>query len=93
LRKLANERIDLVLIERALAEYLLKTELPEYKGQMEALEPAVEILPIYILISREIEEHQKLVDDFNRGLKRLISQGKVSNILEKHGLRAPAKGE
>ncbi len=93
LRKLANNRIDLVLIEGALAEYLLKTELPEYKGQLEALEPAVETLPIYILISRKIEEHQKLVNDFNRGLKRLISQGKVSQILEKHGLSSPTRGE
>ncbi|MCP4983485.1 MAG: transporter substrate-binding domain-containing protein [Gammaproteobacteria bacterium] len=93
LRKLANNRIDLVLIERALAEYLLKTELPEYKGQLEALEPAVETLPIHILISRKIENHRELVDDFNRGLKRLISQGKVSEILEKHGLSSPSTGE
>lgn len=93
LRKLANKRIDLVLIERALAEYLLKTELPEYKGQLEALEPAVETLPIYILISRKIEEHQKLVDDFNRGFKRLVAQGKVSKILEKHGLSSPTRQE
>ncbi len=93
LRKLANHRVDLVLIDRGLAEYLLKTELPEYRDQLEALEPSVETLPIHILISRKKDGHLKLVDDFNRGLGRLVAQGKLSRILEKHGLNTSVSYE
>lgn len=86
LRKLANGRIDLILIDRAVAGYLLSTEFAEYKDRLEALEPAVETLDLHVLISRKVDSHRDLVDDFNRGLKRVASQGRVSEILRKHGL-------
>lgn len=86
LRKLANGRIDLILIDRAVAEYLLSTELTEYRDQLVALEPAVEHLALYVLISREVENHLQIVNDFNRGLAEIRSHGKISKILKKHGL-------
>jgi len=88
LRKLANHRVDMILIDRALATYLLNNELPEYKTELEALEPALETLPIYLMMSKNIEGHLQLVEDFNRGLDRLEAQGRIHEILKKHGLRA-----
>ena len=87
LRKLANGRVDLILIDRAVAEHLLSTELTEYRDQLVALEPAVEQLALYVLISREIENNLQIVNDFNRGLAAVAAQGKISEILEKHGLQ------
>lgn len=86
LRKLANGRIDLVLIDRAVAEYILATELTEYKDQLVALEPPLEHLPLYVMISRKVENRLEIANDFNRGLAKIVEQGRVVEILEKHGM-------
>ena len=84
--KLGKGRVDLALIDRANAKYILANELTEYQDSLEAIEPPVEVLPMYLLISKKIDDHQKKVDDFNRGLKILIDEGGVDEILKRHNM-------
>ena len=86
LMKLAKRRVDLVLIDRALANFLLLTELIEYSTQLEAVEPPVEVLPMYLLISRKIHGHVEIANDFNRGIKLLRAEGSIERILQRHGM-------
>lgn len=85
LKKLANHRIDLVLIDKGLAAYLLETALPEYQETLDWLEPALEITPQYLVISKQTRDYQRKLDDFNRGLAQLIQEGLVDKIRTKHG--------
>ena len=41
---------------------------------------------MYLLISKKIDDYQKKVDDFNRGLKILIDEGGVDEILKRHNM-------
>ena len=84
LMKLAKGRIDLVLIERAVADFLLATELADHRPDLEAIEPPVEILPLYVLLSRQIPEYAEWMDDFNRGLELLRNEGGVKEIISRH---------
>ena len=86
LTKLAKERVDLILIDRGTAKHIISNELATYEGQLESIEPPLEVLPLYLLISKKIAGYEKKVDDFNRGLKMLQDEGGVQAILQKHGM-------
>ena len=86
LRILAGKRVDLILIDRHTASSILETELTEYRDRLEALEPPVEGLSLYLLISKKVEEYQTKVDDFNKGLELLRAEGGIERIMKEHGL-------
>ena len=87
LKKLAAKRIDLVLIDRGTATHILTHELPKYRDRLEAVEPPVEVLPMYLIISKKTKDYQTKVDDFNKGLKLLKEEGSVEAIMKQHGMR------
>lgn len=84
--KLANERLDLILVDRAVAKHIVAKELPQYTDELVSIEPPLEVLPLYLLISRKTEDYQRKLDDFNRGLAILEKDGGVQAILKRHGL-------
>lgn len=86
LTKLAKGRIDLVLVDKALANYIIRKELPEYEGELVAVEPPLEVLPMYILFTRDAEKAQEKADALNKGLALLEKEGRVQEILKRHGI-------
>jgi len=87
LTKLAKGRVDLILIDRAIAKYMLANELTEYQDKLEAIDPPLTIEYLYMLISKETNDYQQKVDDFNRGLKTLTEEGGVDEIMRRHNLQ------
>ena len=87
LTKLAKSRVDLILVDRAIASYMLANELTEYADELEAVDPPLEILPLYLLISKKTDDYQTKVNDFNKGLKALTGEGGVDEIMKRHNLQ------
>ncbi len=85
IKNLVMGRIDLAIIDKMQAEYLLKTKFPKRRGQFEFMEPPLEILQQYLVISKKKKNAQKKVNDFNRGLKTIIDDGTFEKILKKNG--------
>ncbi|OGR10972.1 MAG: hypothetical protein A2277_14215 [Desulfobacterales bacterium RIFOXYA12_FULL_46_15] len=85
LKKLVANHIDLALIDKGLAAYLLTTALPEARDTVEWLEPALEIMPQYVVMSKQVAAYQQKIEDFNRGLAQITQDGLVENIRAKHG--------
>jgi hypothetical protein len=56
------------------------------KGKL-VLDTPLEILPLYLLISQETDDYQTRVNDFNKGLKVLIGEGGVDEIMKRHNLQ------
>jgi len=84
--KLAKGRLDLILVDRALANYIIKKELPEYKDDLVAVEPPLEVLPLYVLFSKTAGDAQEKAEALNRGLKILEKDGRIQEILKRHGI-------
>jgi len=85
--KLANGRVDLVLIDRAVAEFLLRTELAQYADRLEPVLPPIEKPPLYVLVSKKADDYEKKLNAFNEGLKILESSGMIRSIMKRHGIR------
>ncbi len=85
--KLVQGRIDLALIDKIQAEYLLKTKFPKQSDKFEFMEPPIEIKQQHLVISKRVKNAKKIISDFNRGLKTIIIDGTFKDILKKHGFK------
>jgi polar amino acid transport system substrate-binding protein len=87
LQKLQKGRIDLAIIDKWVAQYLIQTEFAEFAAELEWIEPPLETKPQYITFSKKAPGYEQKLLDFNQGLKQLIEEGGVKAILAKHGFK------
>ena len=87
MENLVSGKIDLALIGRHQAEYILKTRFPEHIRDFDFMEPAVEIREHFIAVSRKVEDFDTKVADFNRGLHMIRKDGTLERILLQHGMK------
>ncbi|GAB3266343.1 substrate-binding periplasmic protein [Chitinimonas naiadis] len=83
LRKLDAARLDLVLIDRAVGNWLLRKELPAASARVMWLEPPVLTMPLYLGIAKQRKGYEKLVTDFNQGLAEIRRNGEYERILKR----------
>lgn len=86
LRKLYHRRVDAIVIDRHVAEYLLRTAVPEFTAELEYLEPPLAQHSLYIAFTRTAAGHETLRQAFNRGLELLENSGELAAIRRQAGL-------
>lgn len=82
LRKLLLGRIDLALIDKGVAHYLLQTQLPTGLTELTWLEPSVTETPLYAALSRRSPEAQARAAEFNLGLDKIHKDGELDQLLK-----------
>jgi len=85
IKKLMAKRFDLLVDEKLGILYILNNEFPEWKNAIESLDPPLQVNELHIMISQKNIYHQKIINDFNRGLREIRQDGTFENILIKHG--------
>ncbi|MBF0449537.1 MAG: transporter substrate-binding domain-containing protein [Candidatus Magnetomorum sp.] len=85
LKKLFKGRIDFIFIDKYVAKHIIVTKYPHFLGDLEFMEPPLEVKPLYIAFSKKAPEYESKLKAFNSGLKQLEKEGMVAKIMEKHG--------
>lgn len=85
IRKIYHERVDLILIDKGVAQYLIATKFPEYQEELEWMEPALEHVAQHLVLSKQVAEYRIKLNDFNEGLRLITEDGTLQRILTKHG--------
>ena len=85
LRKLDAHRIDLVLIDRGVAAYLLGSSLARFAGEMEWVDPPIEEQTQYLGLPLDRPGYAVKLEAFNRALASLYADGTVRNLLTELG--------
>lgn len=80
LLKLGARRIDLALIEKSAAEYLINNKLIQFKDRLVWAGPAAEAMPMYVGFSRKAYDFKKMRDAFNKGLKEMEMDGTLGRL-------------
>jgi ABC-type amino acid transport substrate-binding protein len=89
LRKLVYGRIDLAVIDRRVAEHVIRTEYPDYAGKVEPMSPALAEIPLYIAFSRKSPRKAAALAAFNRGLAAMRADGRVDALYQRYILSPP----
>ncbi len=87
LRKLAQSHIDLALIDRYVARFLMASNAPHLITRLEWIEPPIQVEAQYVMFSKKAPEHLRLLEAFNRGLANIKLSGDYEKILTRHGLK------
>lgn len=85
LKRLYHNRIQLIFIDKFVAEYLLTRKMPDYVNQLEFMEPPLEIKHLYLAFSTKAPDYEKKRQAFNHGLKLTTQDGTLQRIYAKHG--------
>ena len=85
LRKLIERRIDLFITDRTVAQAAISTAIPEGKDALEFMGPPLEIRSLHLILGKH-RENERILKDFNRGLKMIIEDGTRNRIMKKHGV-------
>lgn len=84
LRKLAAGRLDLVLIDRALAGYLLPQLAPGMAERIHWQGPPIARMPLHLGFYRGNKSGEQLTRQFNLGLAELRHSGELAAILQRY---------
>ncbi|OHD12754.1 MAG: hypothetical protein A2Y34_14335 [Spirochaetes bacterium GWC1_27_15] len=87
IKKLYFGRINLIVIDKFVGEYLIKTKFPNYYDELEFLEPPLEVKDLYIVFSKKSKDYQQKLKDFNKGLAEIKKSGLIDKILKKQGFK------
>ena len=90
LRKLVYGRIDLAVIDRRVAEHLIRTQYPDYASKIEPMAPPLADIPLYIVFSRKSTRMDQALAAFNKGLAAMRADGRLDALYQRYILSPPS---
>jgi polar amino acid transport system substrate-binding protein len=86
LRKLAKGDLDLIVIDKFVAQYLTKTKVPEAAGKISPIEPPLIIRNLFVILPKKNPDAERRARGFNKALDSMIKDGTVKAIMTGAGL-------
>lgn len=86
LRKLAAGRLDLVLIDKVLAQHLLASLSPQERHAIRWQEPPLAVMPLHVGLRQQLADSEQLLADFNDGLQTLRKHGQLAALIRQYKL-------
>lgn len=84
LRKLVFGRTDLAVIDRRVAEHLIRTRHPEYSGKIVPMHPPLAEIPLFIAFSRNSPRLRESIAAFNAGLRAMEADGRITELYRRY---------
>ena len=84
-KKLVKDRIDLAVGDEIVARAMLKSQSPEYLDQIEFIKSPLSTNALHVTSGLSNAKHKKIIDAFNKGLKKIKMNGTLDAILKEYG--------
>ena len=85
LRNLFKRKVDLIVIDKYTARQLIATKFPWYTGELEFMEPPLDVKTLHVAFSKQVDDHEQKLRDFNAALKLMKEDGRLEQIMVRHG--------
>jgi len=87
LNNLVEGKVDLIVIDKLVAQYLIQKYLPSSANTLESLDPPLIIHPLFIVYPKKLSGSAQKYQDFNRGFDIITKDGTVKEIMKRSGLQ------
>lgn len=87
IKMLHAKRVNIIFIDKFVAEHIISTKYPHFASDLMFMEPALEYKSLYIAFSRKAPSYMNKMKAFNRGLNAINKNGRLRSIIKKHGFR------
>ncbi|WP_163831603.1 substrate-binding periplasmic protein [Spartinivicinus ruber] len=78
-------RIDLIVAEKKVTQYLLKTKFKGHDVEIDILDKPLVSHKLFLMVPKRSLKHDSVLKNFNKGFNLLKQQGKIQEIMKKHG--------
>jgi ABC-type amino acid transport substrate-binding protein len=93
LERLLRAEVDYMLADALLIEYILKYQSKEAAQYLEIGTSTLLKLPLHFAIRREIPGAEKIVENFNKEIKKMIADGVYNQILQLNWVSSDVDGD
>lgn len=93
LENLLSEKVDYMLVDALLIQYLLKYELNNVSSLLEFAKQPIIVNSLYLALRKDIPDAEKILTQFNEEIKTLMANGSYNDILELDWIRADIDGD
>lgn len=93
LENLLSEKIDYMLVDALLIQYLLKYELNNVSALLEFAKQPLIVNPLYLALRKDVPDAENILTQFNAEIKKLMANGSYNDILELDWIRADVDGD
>lgn len=90
---LLSDKIDYMLVDALLIQYLLKYELNDVSRFLEFAEQAFIIRPLHLAIRKDTPNAESIIALFNEEVKMMIAEGSYNELLGLDWIRADINGD
>lgn len=90
LQQLIDKKVDLIIMDKYVAKYLIRNDFSQYANQITFVEPPLAYKQLYLAVPRGHSQRRKILSAFNTGLKRINKNGELSSILDKDSIKLGA---
>lgn len=85
LKKLIKKRVDLVVCDQYVGQFILHQDLKDQAKTIEFISPPLEEKKLYICITKGGAHDQANINAFNEGFRKMKHDGTVNAIMKKNG--------
>ena len=85
IRKFFKRRVDLIAITIEIFQYEVSKLKHHDMSEIVVLDPLLAENGLYLMMGRKIPDHEKIIADFNKGLKEIREDGTYGKLLSDHG--------
>lgn len=83
--QLLRDEVQLIVIDKYVAQNLVIKQFPWFFGEVEFMHPALSVKGLFLAVSRKTKTPEKKVKAFNAGLQILKQDGILDNLMRQYG--------
>jgi len=82
IQKLLKKRIDLAVVDKYFAYHLIQEKQLDEKKRLTSVVPPLENKPLFLCVSKNIDNSNEILDAFQKGLSIIQKEGTVDKIIQ-----------
>ena len=93
LERLLSEKIDYMLVDALLIQYLLKFQLNDVSEFLEIAQEPLLVKSLHFALRKEIPKVDEIISGFNEEINKMIADGTYHRILELNWIKVDVDGD
>ncbi len=90
---LLSDKVDYILVDALLIQYLLKYELNDVSAMLEFSNKPLIVKPLHLAIRKNLSDAAHVIEQFNAEIKKMINEGLYNELLGLGCVRADIDGD
>ena len=90
---LLSAKVDYMLVDALLMQYLLKYELNDVSALLEFAEEPLIVKPLHMALRKDLPDAATVIEQFNAEVKKMMNEGVYNQLLGLDWIRADINGD